>query len=100
MILTGDPITADDALRFGLVEEIVEPTDLLPRAEAILSRISANGPVAVRLAIAAVNQGAEAPQHVGLAVERQLFGLCAGTADKAEGTAAFLEKRKPDFSGI
>jgi enoyl-CoA hydratase len=99
MILTGDPISADEALALGLVDEIVEPPELLARATELLTRIAANAPVAVRFALEAVNQSGNAPLAIGLSAERKMFGLCAGTSDKAEGTAAFLAKRAPSFTG-
>jgi enoyl-CoA hydratase len=99
LILTGDPIGAQEAARTGLVDEIVEPSALLDRARALVMRVAANAPVAVRFALEAVNASGELPLNGGLALERRLFALCASTADKAEGTAAFLAKRKPTFVG-
>ncbi|KAG8149730.1 enoyl-CoA hydratase-related protein [Burkholderia catarinensis] len=99
LILTGEMISADDALRIGLVNEIVEPANLIGRAEAILAQIDANAPLAVGHAITAVNRGLDGSLAEGLALEAALFGLCAATEDKAEGTKAFLEKRPPKFKG-
>jgi len=99
MILTGSPISAEEALRVGLVTELVEPSDLIKRAEEILSAIAANSPAAIRYAIEAVNRGMEGSLSEGLALERTLFGLCASTDDRKEGVAAFLAKRAPTFSG-
>ena len=99
LILTGDMISADEAHRIGLVNELVEPEDLLTHAESILARIYANAPLATAYALEAVNRGANSPLPEGLALERSLFGVCAATADKAEGTAAFLQKRQPNFEG-
>jgi enoyl-CoA hydratase/carnithine racemase len=99
LILTAEMISADEALRIGLVNEIVEPADLIARAEAILAQIAANAPLAVGYAIEAVNLGLEAPLPAGLALEGKLFALCAATEDKTEGTQAFLEKRPPKFAG-
>ena len=99
LILTGGMIDAAEAHRIGLVNEVVPAGELIARAEAILGAIAGNGPVAIRLALDAVNKGVETSQSGGLALEAAYFGLCAGTQDKAEGTAAFLEKRVPRFQG-
>jgi enoyl-CoA hydratase/carnithine racemase len=72
---------------------------LISRAEAILRQIGANAPLAVKFALEAVNKGVEATQDQGLAIEASLFGLCAATEDKSEGTSAFLAKRAPHFHG-
>ncbi|PYL41169.1 MAG: enoyl-CoA hydratase, partial [Verrucomicrobia bacterium] len=99
LILTGEMISAQEAYRIGLVNEVVPAADLITRAEAMLNQIFANAPVAVKYSLEAVNKGLEASQAEGLALEASLFGLCAGTDDKKEGTQAFLEKRKPQFQG-
>ncbi|MGC2403798.1 MAG: enoyl-CoA hydratase-related protein [Acidobacteriaceae bacterium] len=99
MILTGEPISAAEALRVGLVEEVVEPNQLMPRAEQIAQMIAAMAPLAVRDSIRAVNVGYDLPLDAGLALEASLFGLACSTSDKTEGTQAFLEKRSPAWSG-
>jgi enoyl-CoA hydratase len=99
LILTGETIPAQEAWRIGLVNEIVPAADLISRAEALLRQISANAPIAIRLALDATNQGLETHQAEGLLLEASYFGLCAATEDKKEGTAAFLEKRAPRFVG-
>jgi len=100
LILAADIADAAEALRIGLVNEVVADTSqLLGRAEALLNRIAENAPVAVRLALQAVNHGLQMPLAEGLALESSLFALCASTQDKQEGSAAFLEKRRPKFSG-
>jgi len=100
LILTGGIIDAPEAHRIGLINEIVVPAaGLIGRAEAILGEIANNGPLAVRLALEATNRGMDASQTEGLALEAAYFGLLAGTDDKKEGTAAFLEKRAPQFRG-
>jgi enoyl-CoA hydratase/carnithine racemase len=99
LILSGGMISAQEAYRIGLVNEIVPASGLIPRAEAILNEIAANAPVAVKFALDAVNKGTETSQDEGLALEASYFGLCAGTEDKKEGTSAFLEKRAPQFHG-
>jgi enoyl-CoA hydratase len=92
-------IGAQEAHRIGLVNEIVPAADLIARAEAILKKIAANAPIAVKLSLEAVNKGLETSQYEGLALEASYFGLCAATEDKKEGTVAFLEKRAPQFHG-
>jgi enoyl-CoA hydratase len=99
LILTGGMIDSNEAYRIGLVNEIVAATELIARAEAILAEIAANGPIAVRLALEATNKGMETSQADGLVLEASYFGLLAGTEDKKEGTAAFIEKRAPHFTG-
>jgi enoyl-CoA hydratase/carnithine racemase len=99
LILSGAMITAPEAYRIGLVNEVVPAADLIPRAEAILKQIFANAPVAIRFSLEAVNRGLETSQAEGMALEASLFGLCAGTEDKNEGTQAFLQKRPAKFTG-
>jgi len=99
MILSGQSIDADEAFRIGLVNEVASGDELLGRAESMLASMTVNAPIALRLAIEAVNQGLESSLENGCALEASLFGLCASTSDRAEGTAAFLAKRKPEFQG-
>src|SRR5437016_1558656 len=99
LILSGEIITAQEAYRVGLVNEVVPATDLITRAEAILKQIFANAPLAVKYSLEAVNKGLETSQTEGLSLEASLFGLCAGTEDKKEGTQAFLQKRAAQFQG-
>jgi enoyl-CoA hydratase/carnithine racemase len=99
LILSGEMISAQEAYRIGLVNEVVPAADLITRAEAILNKIASNAPIAVKLALEAANKGLETSQDEGLLLEASYFGLCAATADKKEGTTAFLEKRPPRFQG-
>jgi enoyl-CoA hydratase/carnithine racemase len=99
LILSGEMISAQEAYRIGLVNEVVPSADLIKRAEAILQKISSNAPVAVKFALEATNRGLETSQSEGLSLEASYFGLCAATQDKREGTSAFLEKRAPRFHG-
>ena len=99
LILSAELISAQEALRIGLINEIVPAADLIARAEAILTKIGANAPIAVNFALAAVNRGLEGGQSEGMALEASYFGLCAATEDKKEGTSAFLEKRIAQFHG-
>jgi len=99
LILSGEMITAQEAYRIGLVNEIVPAAGLIQRAEATLTKIASNAPIAVKFALEAVNKGMETSQSEGLLLEASYFGLCAATEDKKEGTTAFLEKRAPQFRG-
>ena len=99
MILTGEMISAAEALRIGLVNEVVAPDQLLPRAEAIARTIAGMAPLAVRYSMEAVDRGYDLPLEEGLFLEAALFGLSCGTEDKVEGTAAFLAKRPPLWKG-
>lgn len=99
MILAGDMINAEEALRIGLVNHIYEPAELIPAAEALAKKIIANAPLAVKFAMDAIEHGMEMPQEEGLFLEATLFGLCAATEDMREGTKAFLEKRPAQFKG-
>lgn len=99
MILGGEMVSADEALRIGLVNRVVEPAELIPTAEAIAKKIIANAPLAVRFAMEAVEHGMEMSQEEGLFLEATLFGLCCATEDMREGTRAFLDKRPAQFKG-
>jgi enoyl-CoA hydratase/carnithine racemase len=99
LVLTGEIITAQEAHRVGLVNEVVAPAELIPRAEAIAQKIIANAPLAVQYAMEAVNKGMEMNLAEGLYLEATLFGVCCATEDKKEGTTAFLEKRQVQFKG-
>lgn len=97
LILTGDPVTADEALRLGLVNGVCEPAELLAHCKAVAQRIVSRGPQALALAKQAVRRGCHLPLADGLALEADLFGLASSTAEMKEGMAAFLEKRKPTW---
>jgi len=99
LVLTGDMISAEEAHRIGLVNEITAPADLIPRAEAIAQKIVANAPLAVQYAMEAVNRGLDLTLPDALYLEAMLFAVCCATEDKKEGTSAFLEKRPALFRG-
>jgi enoyl-CoA hydratase len=99
MVLAGEMITAQEAHRIGLVNEVTAAAELIPRAEAIAAKIIANAPLAVQYAMEAVNKGMEMTLAEGLYLEETLFGVCCATEDKKEGTTAFLEKRAAAFKG-
>jgi len=99
LILTGEMIDAQEAYRIGLVNKIVPSGDLLAESEKMMRGILAMGPLAVRLAMEAVDQGLEMTLDEGLLLEANHFGLLAATSDMKEGTTAFLEKRAAKFQG-
>lgn len=99
MLLTGEPITAEQAYAAGLVSDLVADEECLDQAIAIATRISRNGPLAVQLAKDSARAALEMGLTHGLAMERRNFILLFGTEDKQEGVSAFLEKRRPSFSG-
>ncbi|KKM12860.1 crotonase [Clostridiales bacterium PH28_bin88] len=99
LLLTGEQIPAERAWQVGLVNHVVPASELLARAKAMAKRISANGQLAVKFAKEAVNNGLEMDVDRAMAYEADLFGLCFSTADRKEGMAAFVEKRKPQFQG-
>jgi enoyl-CoA hydratase len=102
MILTGAMVDAAEALRIGLVDEVVpgdSETGLMPRARELATLIAGMPPLAVAAAIDAVGRGADLPLDVALALEATIFGGLCGTEDKREGTQAFLEKRSAAWVG-
>jgi enoyl-CoA hydratase len=99
LILTGETLDAQDAYRIGLVNKVVPAASLLAESEKLLRGILAMGPLAVRLAMEAVDQGLEMTLDEGLLLEANHFGLLAATHDMKEGLTAFLEKRQPKFEG-
>ena len=99
IILSGEVISAQEAYRIGLVNEVVPAAEVIAKAESILRQIFANAPLAIKYSLEAVNKGLEITQSEGEALEAAFFGLCAGTEDKKEGTQAFLQKRAARFQG-
>jgi enoyl-CoA hydratase len=99
LILTGAPITAAEAHRIGLVNQVVPAAELMTRAKQMAAVLARQAPIAVGYILQAVNQGLEMPTHEALAYEATFFGLLATTDDMREGMRAFLEKRKPEFHG-
>ena len=99
LILTGNPISASEALAIGLVNRVVPAADLLSDAATLAAELATKPPIAVRYAMEAMNKGLEMPFADACRFEASLFGLITATADMKEGTKAFLEKRKPEFQG-
>jgi enoyl-CoA hydratase len=99
LCLTGEMISAEEALRIGLVNHVFEAAELMPAAEAMAKKIIANGPLAVKYTMEAIERGMEMGQEEGLFLEATLFGLVCTTEDMREGTKAFLEKRPGQFKG-
>lgn len=99
MLLTGTPIDADQAYRIGLVNRVVPQARLLEETEGMARTILANGPLAVRACLEAVDTGLDIGTEDALLLEANLFGLLSATADMREGMTAFLEKRKAAFQG-
>ncbi len=99
LVLTGDHISAEEAYRIGLVNQVV-PLEGLDNAIAKLSeKLSSKSPVAMFMAKESMNNGIQADLRTGLGIEAKCFSLCFGTEDRIEGMNAFLEKRKPEFKG-
>jgi len=99
LCLTGEMISAEEAMRIGLVNHVYEPAELLDAARALARKIIANAPLAVKYTMEAIERGSEMPQEEGLFLEATLFGVACATEDMREGTKAFLEKRPADFKG-
>jgi len=99
LLLTGGIIGAEEALRIGLVDEVLPAAELMARAEALALEIAANAPLAVAETLRAVDEGLDLPLDLALLREAVRFGHLCATADKHEGTAAFLEKRPPIWKG-
>jgi enoyl-CoA hydratase len=99
LMLSGGQITAEEALRIGLVNRVVAGADLHDEARLLASTLAAKPPIAMRYIIEAVNRGLELPFEHAQALEATLFGLVASTGDMREGTRAFLEKRAAVFKG-
>ena len=99
ILLTGEMISAQEAHRIGLVNEVVPANRLIARAEEIAVKIIGNAPLAIQYCMEAVNEGLNMTLQEGLFLEATLFSVCCATEDKNEGTRAFLEKRAANFQG-
>jgi enoyl-CoA hydratase len=99
MVLTGEMMTAQEAHRIGLVNEVLPADKLIARAEELAGKIIGMAPLAIQYCMEAVNQGMGMTLQEGLFLEATLFGMCCATEDRKEGTTAFLEKRPANFQG-
>jgi enoyl-CoA hydratase len=99
LLFTGDMIDAAEAYRIGLANKVVAPEELMDAAKAMAKKIMSRAPLAVQICKSAVNEGLDVDLESGVAYEAEVFGLCFATDDQKEGMAAFVEKRKPNFSG-
>lgn len=99
MLYTADVIDANEALRIGLVNSVVAPEELMDVVKGIARKILSKGQLAVRFSKAAANEGMQTDIDRAMTIEADLFGLCFATQDQKEGMTAFLEKRKPEFTG-
>lgn len=99
LLLTGEMVDAQEALRIGLVNRVVPGDRLLAESEGLLRKMLANAPLSLRFVLDAVNAGLEMPLAEGQYLEASLFGLLCTTEDMKEGTRAFLDKRPAKFQG-
>jgi enoyl-CoA hydratase len=99
MLYTGDLIDATEAYRIGLVELVTEPGELMTTAKKIAKKITTKAPLALRQAKLALNSGMEMTLPAACIFEIEASSMCFSTADQKEGMTAFVEKRKPNFSG-
>jgi enoyl-CoA hydratase len=99
LILSGTPVDAPTAERWGLVNGVFEAAELLPKVRAIAATLATRGPLALEMALEAVLRGGSVSQEEGLRIECDLFGLVSSSEDMRDGLNAFLEKRKPQYRG-
>ncbi len=99
LIFTATNIDAQEAYRIGLVNKVVPLAELMPAAQKLANKIMSKGAIAVQLSKAAINEGMDVDLDSGTAYEAEVFGLCFATEDQTEGMTAFVEKRKPAFTG-
>lgn len=99
LCLFGEPIDAKTALDWGLVNKVVPQSSLAAEAATLAEKLATYSPLALKYTLEAINTASDVPLAEGQAYEETLFGLCFGTEDMKEGTAAFLEKRKAHFKG-
>lgn len=99
LILTGDMIDAEEALRIGLVQKVVPLADLMDEAKALAKKLATKPPLTLAACKEAIDLGLEVDLERGLSIESLEFGVLSMTEDYKEGTSAFLEKRKPVFKG-
>lgn len=100
LLLTGEMISAEEAKQANLVEKVVPPEHLMTEAERLAAVIASKGPLAIAATKRLIHKGMQTDLHSALELEAEEFGKIVATADAKEGTAAFLEKRPPKFTGI
>jgi enoyl-CoA hydratase/carnithine racemase len=99
MILTAEPIDAQEAYQIGLVHKIVPPKEVIPEAEKLAMKIASRAPIALRYAKEAIHKGLDLTLEQGLRLEYDIYLILQTTKDRTEGIKAFLEKRSPQFKG-
>jgi len=99
LVFTGDFISAEEALRFGLINKVVPKEKLRESVEELVGKLKSKSPAILKFAKLAVNKSLEGSLSVGMASETDLFAACFGTQDQKEGAKAFLEKRAPSYTG-
>lgn len=97
LIFTADIIKADEALRIGLVNKVVDPAELMNESIKLANKIASKGQLAVRYSKTAINRGFETDLETGMVIEKELFSLCFATEDQKEAMSAFLEKREANY---
>ena len=98
-MLTGDMINAEQALNLGLANKVAKPEELMDVAMKVAKKIATKAPLAVKFAMIATKYGSEVDLETGLVLEALAANLALSSKDKIEGVAAFLEKRKPSYTG-
>lgn len=98
LVFSGDPLDAAEALRIGLVNRVVPAAELEEAVIGLAGRLAANGPTAVKLAKTCINRGLDVDLNTGNAFEVEAFNVCFSSGEPAEGTKAFLEKRKANWT--
>ena len=99
LIFTGSPFSADEAYRWGLVNQVVPKKELLQKVQKVAEKISKNSPLAIRQAKQAIHRGLQLSLRDGLAFEIEAYNRTINTNDRREGISAFNEKRKPNYTG-
>lgn len=97
LIFTADIIKADEALRIGLVNKVVDPAELMDETIKLANKIASKGQLAIRYSKTAINRGIETDLETGMIIEKDLFALCFSTEDQKEAMSAFLEKREANY---
>jgi enoyl-CoA hydratase len=99
LLITGDMITAEVALSWGLINSVVAPENLMDEAKSLAQKILSKGPVSIKMVKACINRGMQVDIDTAAAIEADAFGLCFASGETREGMTAFLEKREAKFRG-